>query len=171
MAKKRRPKYEDDDEVEGSAGNVGGALGGLVQIGMTQWAASEKAQAATADQAEEEAGLNFDAAQAQRQGSLEAARMRALGTQMIARQKTAYAASGVDTTSGTPLAVMADTRLMSDLDAARAENDAAVEAWGYRLQKEKSRRNLQRTYDSLNREVIGGILSGTASLISSGAGK
>lgn len=71
----------------------------------------------------------------QRKSALEAGKLRSQGSQLIARQKVAYANSGVDATVGTPASVMADTRLMSELDAQTAENNAANEVWGFKTQR------------------------------------
>lgn len=72
------------------------------------------------------------AADALARGNQDAGRARMQGSQLIERQKVGYAASGVDATAGTPLQVMAGTRLMSELDARTLENNAAREAWGYK---------------------------------------
>lgn len=72
------------------------------------------------------------AADAVQRGAMEAGRTRMQGTQTIGAQKTAMAASGVDVSSGSPLALMADTRMLSEMDARMIENNAAREAWGLR---------------------------------------
>lgn len=46
-------------------------------------------------------------------------------------QAAAYGASGLDTSQGSPAAVMANDRALSALDAITIKNNAAREAWGY----------------------------------------
>jgi hypothetical protein len=147
---------------------MGSALSGLATIGMGQWEASAKGQAAAQDAAQEQRILSYNAQVAQEQGTREAGKVRSAGSQLIARQRVAYANSGVDTSSGTPLSVMADTRMLSELDAQTAANNAAREVWGYKMQVEQSKKNLQRTYEGLNRGVVGSILSGTGQILSGG---
>lgn len=72
------------------------------------------------------------AADAVARGNQEAGRARIQASQLIAKQQVAYANSGVDPTVGTPTNVMADTRMMSELDAKTIENNAAREAYGFR---------------------------------------
>jgi hypothetical protein len=60
--------------------------------------------------------------------------IRMQATQLAAKQRVAYANSGVDISQGTPAATMDATRLMGELDAQTALNNAAREAWGYERQ-------------------------------------
>lgn len=74
------------------------------------------------------------AADALQRGATQVGQIRTRGTQVQAQQHLAYANSGIDAQSGTPVDVMASTRMMSELDAATARNNAARAAWGYRTQ-------------------------------------
>lgn len=78
-------------------------------------------------------------------GAREAGRVRQQGGQLIEEQKVAYAASGVDPTQGTPASVMADTRLMSELDAQTLSNNAFREALGFQSKADEIGR--QRVVD------------------------
>lgn len=72
------------------------------------------------------------AADAEARGGVEAGRSRTQGTKLMAAQNTAYANSGVDPTTGTPAAVMAETQAVANLEAQTHLNNAAREAWGFR---------------------------------------
>jgi hypothetical protein len=60
-----------------------------------------------------------------------------LGTQtkkMIGAQKAAYAGQGIEIDSGSAMDVQGDTAAMSALDRMTIKNNAAREAWGYKVQ-------------------------------------
>lgn len=101
-------------------------------------------------------------------GNLEAGRARLQGSQMIARQKVAYANSGVDSTVGTAANVQADTRALTELDAKTIENNAAREAWGYKKQGEKFRKELDINRSRAESQMYGTILT-TVGKLASGA--
>jgi hypothetical protein len=89
------------------------------------------------------------------------------GKQIIGAQRAAYAASGVDVSSGTPAAVEADTQALSELDALTIKNNAALEAWGYRVQAADYRTKAQMALAAGRNEqtrsqnrAIGTLLSG-----------
>lgn len=147
---------------------MGSALSGIATIAMGQMNASAKAQAATEDAQEEQRMLAYNAQRAGERGRAEAGRIRSSGAQLVEQQKVAYAASGVALDTGTPASVMASSAGLSEKDALTAENDAAAEVWGYRMQSAQSKKNLQRAYDAANREVIGSALSGSGQIIGSG---
>lgn len=97
------------------------------------------------------------AADAIARGNADAARARMQATQMIARQKVAFASSGVDASVGTAAEAGASTRMFSELDAQTLKNNAAREAWGFKKQAAA----MERQQDLRNR---GGMVSagGTA---------
>lgn len=66
-------------------------------------------------------------------GESAAAKTEMKGTQTIGAQTAGFASSGVDASSGSAMAAMADSRMMSSLDAATQRNNAAREAWGYQV--------------------------------------
>lgn len=66
-----------------------------------------------------------------RRGAVAGGLARMQGTSVIAQQKVAYEASGVDSTVGTPAQVAAGTRMVSELDAQTLQNNAAREALGH----------------------------------------
>lgn len=85
------------------------------------------------EEAKDNKSMALDAAaDAVARGNREAALVRLQGSRLAGQQRVAYAASGVDATSGTPVDVMADSRLVSEMDAQQLQNNAAREAWGFR---------------------------------------
>lgn len=67
-------------------------------------------------------------------GNRDAGTQRMKGSQIIGAQKVGFAAGGVDVSTGSAAQTMADTRMMSELDAQTIENNAAREAWGHKVQ-------------------------------------
>jgi len=84
---------------------------------------------------------NYDAKVADLQADDALARGRELEGQKrlqikstIATQRVRQAASGVDVTRGSALDVQADTAALGERDVAIIRNNAAREAWGYKVQ-------------------------------------
>jgi hypothetical protein len=98
--------------------------------------------------------------EAKQLGDYEAGQLRMLGSQMISKQRTAYANSGIDATSGTAASVMADTRLMTERDARQAENNAARRVRGYREQKRQAESEYRRRIDEETYKSVGSIMGG-----------
>lgn len=99
------------------------------------------------------------------------ARMRA--SSLIGEQQVAYAASGVDIGVGTPAATMAQTRMLSELDAQTIHNNAAREAWGYEVKgmqygEQANLDNSRANYQTAS--TILGAASTAASMYSSSKG-
>lgn len=72
------------------------------------------------------------AADAERRGQREAALSRMAGGKLAGKQRVAFANSGVAGDVGTPASVQAESRMFSEMDAKTIENNAALEAWGFR---------------------------------------
>jgi hypothetical protein len=64
--------------------------------------------------------------------NVQTSRIRTAGT--IGSERAAYAASGVDTSKGTSARVQSDTADLGELDVATIRNNAARQAYGYRVQ-------------------------------------
>jgi len=64
-------------------------------------------------------------------GSIQAGQIRMKGSSIIAQQRVAFGASGVDATQGTPAGLATSSQLMSELDAQTAINNAARGALGH----------------------------------------
>lgn len=111
-------------------------MGGFISaIGDTQKADAERKIAGIYTQ---EAGQNrqlgnLAAADAIRRGVQQAGAVDLKTAQVAGAQTAGYAASGVDAGSGSALDAMADTRMMSQYDKDVIANNAAREAWGYKV--------------------------------------
>lgn len=60
-------------------------------------------------------------------------RVRLLGRKTIGAQRASLAAQGVDIDAGSAVTAVEDTALMAELDALTVRNNAAREAWGYKV--------------------------------------
>lgn len=149
---------------------MGSALSGFAQIGMGQMSATAKARGASDDSADEQRVLTYNAIQAGDAGRIEEGKIRMAGSQLIARQKVAYAASGVALDTGTPASVMASQAGLTELDAQTAANNAARRVWGYKMQREQSEKNKDRKIDEAGRETIGSALGGAGQVIGGAGG-
>lgn len=145
------------------AGNPVTALLSLLGTGINLNALDKEQMARDAEAADNEKIALQAAADSIARGNQEAARARMLATQTIARQKVAFAASGVDASVGTPADAGAGTRMMSELDAQTLKNNAAREAWGFKTQSHKIAK--QNYYDRVrtNNQETGSILTGLGS--------
>lgn len=93
------------------------------------------------------------------------------------QQRTAYGASGVTATAGSPISALADTGAMSDYDSAIIRDKAAKEAWGYEAQgqqytQQQSLLKAQEGYAQLagGMKIAGGIIGGAGSIAGSSGG-
>lgn len=141
------------------ATGVGGVFGGSDERAAADDALQSKLAAASMGEVE-----------AKQLGNYEAGRLRMMGSKLIAEQRTRYANSGVDTSSGTPLAVMADTRMMSELDARMAENNAARKVRGFREQRRQAYSEYRSRVAQDEQNQIGSMLSGAGDLLGAAAG-
>lgn len=84
-------------------------------------------------------------------GDLQAGKLRMEGSKVVAAQRVAFGASGVDATKGTPADLATSSQLMSELDAQTAINNAARGALGHTqtaAQINQERVDLRKQYDS-----------------------
>lgn len=77
---------------------------------------------------------NLQASQAIQNGELMAEREGTKAGALIGAQRASYAAQGVAVNSGSAAAAQADTAGMSAIDQLMIRNNAAREAWGYKVQ-------------------------------------
>lgn len=148
-----------------------GAFGPLIQ-GYSQYQA--------ADFEAKQAGANADlsatrAAYAEQRGAAEAGRLRSEGSQLVSEQKVALASSGVDISTGSAPNLFASTRAQSEQDVQTARSNAAMEAWGHRVEEAgyRAQRKIARRNSVLGplSSVIGGysnMASQNASLLKGG---
>lgn len=149
-------------------------VAGAVQKGIAAKQAAEanaallEENARTADQAGGDAVLR---------GRLLEGRVRTEGEQVANKQKTAFAAAGVDVKSGSALDVLGDTGMLSELDAQVVRSNAFREAWGYKTQASQFRRRAGMERQAGDNALVGSILGGIAqggqyaSMLSIGGGR
>lgn len=119
------------------------ALLGLSAASTITKFAGERQQATAAERqgAYEQAVYNTDAQLAEQQAADAIARGKEAETRqrqatrgLIGSQRAALAAQGIEVDSGSALDVQADTAAMGELDALTIRNNAAREAYGYKVQ-------------------------------------
>lgn len=76
----------------------------------------------------------WQAQDAEARGEANAKIARRKTEQVIGEQRVRLAAQGVDVNRGSALDVQADAAYLGELDALTIQNNAAKEAWGYRVQ-------------------------------------
>lgn len=77
---------------------------------------------------------DLQAQDALERGDIDAKKMKRKTEQVIGSQRTSLAAQGVDVNKGSALDVQADAAYLGELDALTIKNNAAKEAWGYKVQ-------------------------------------
>lgn len=105
------------------------------------------------------AQLGYDARLAEMKGATGAGAARMAGSSLAAQQNTAYANSGVDQSVGTAASVQAGTETLSELDAQVVRNNAAREAWGYQVQKDRALSDYEVEKKNNQRKLEGSILT------------
>lgn len=76
----------------------------------------------------------WQAADALKRGKVEEDQHRRKVSQLIGSQRASIGASGFDLGDETSVGIVGDTAAMGELDALTIRNNAAREAWGYRVQ-------------------------------------
>lgn len=114
------------------------------------------------------ADMNADMADAQARdaitrGQEEERRHRQSVQGLIGRQRAALAAQGVDVNSGSALDVQADAAKFGALDAVTIRNNAAREAWGYRVQAANYKAEGRLAFNRGMLDAGGTLLGGAAS--------
>jgi hypothetical protein len=121
--------------------------------------------------AEQNAGYKEAAAQdAIKRGDVQADQYRRQVGQMIGSQRSGFAANGIDVNSGTAAEVQDDTAAFGEFDALTIANNAAREAWGYRVGAENDRMNAKMTQSNAKSAATGSILGGVGSAFGSMGG-
>lgn len=109
-------------------------------------------------------------ADAYNRGAQTAGRLRMQASQLAARQRVAYAVSGVDAKQGTPVDVQAGTGAMSELDVQTAINNAAREAWGFKLKQTQLEQQLQQDQNQTDANQKATLLGGLGKYNSDASG-
>lgn len=76
---------------------------------------------------------DLQAADAVRRGDKNSIEARKAAGKVAGDQRVAFAAQGVDVNSGTAAQIQEDTHAMGALDALTIQNNATLEAWGYKM--------------------------------------
>jgi hypothetical protein len=115
-----------------------GAVAAVAMIaGSTAFSASSKVSAGKYSQ--QVANVNAEVAgikgeQTIQRGYEQEAKLRGEVRRMVGTARAAYAGQGVDVNVGTAADVQTDIQVMGELDALTLRNNAAREAWGYKVE-------------------------------------
>lgn len=141
---------------------------GLTALQMGSSIANSQAEANKRNEIASFNGLLADVAgaDAKARGENAAALTRAQASMDIADMQAAYGASGVDGTVGSPLDAMRAYRRKSDLDILTLRNNAAREAWGYRLQAMQASEEGRMASLRAQNEQVGTLLGGAGQMAS-----
>lgn len=121
--------------------------------------------------AEQNAGYKEAAAQdAIKRGDVQADQYRRQVGQLIGSQRAGFAANGVDVNSGTAADIQDDTAAFGEFDALTIANNAAREAWGYRVGAQNDLMNGRMAQSNAKSAATGSILGGVGSAFGSFAG-
>lgn len=90
--------------------------------------------------------------------------------QAVGTQRSVQAANGIDVNSGSAAQLQDDTAMIGELDALTIQNNAAREAYGYRIQADQDRMNAVQTVTNAGNRATGSILGGLGSAFGSFAG-
>jgi hypothetical protein len=162
-----------------AAASAGTSAVGQVQAGR----AAGRAGRAQQQVAESEAALadynahiaDLQAPDAIERGAEQESRFRTQVRDLVAKQRTGFAAGGIDVNYGSAAAVQADATMLGELDARTIRTNAIREAWGFQVQGEDLRRRAQITrmggvmaVEEGRQRAAGAYLGAATSLIGAG---
>ncbi|HSN92226.1 MAG TPA: hypothetical protein VLS93_13430 [Anaeromyxobacteraceae bacterium] len=108
------------------------------------------------------------AADAQQRGEQEAAKARMSGDMLAGQQMAAYGHAGVDVGSGSAARTISQTAMLVELDAQIIRNNAARQAWGYRMQGRNFRAAARDAERASYLNLAGGIVGAAGSIAGAG---
>jgi len=115
------------------------------------------------------AGISNQAAKdAIARGSQEADQQRIYTGQVIGSQRTGFAGNGIDVNTGTAGQIQNDTAALGELDALTIINNAAREAYGYKVQAMDQRQQGRLARWQGNMAATGSILGGIEKAVTFG---
>lgn len=135
---------------------------GAVGSGISAYGSYKEGQEAGAAADQNARLVRLQARDVMQRGQAEAGAARMEGTKVIAEQKTAIAAAGVDPSVGSAADLAGASRANSELDAATIRNNAAREAWGLQAQAKELTKQGDRARQAGKFGAAGGILGGAA---------
>lgn len=103
-------------------------------------------------------------------GNTSADWQRVRAKQAVGTQRSVQAANGIDVNSGSAAQLQDDTAMLGELDALTIQNNAAREAYGYRIQAKQDILNASQTVQNGKTAAMGSILGGLGSAFGSFAG-
>lgn len=150
------------------AGGIGAAVSAAGAV--TQGVASAKAGAAAEVASERNSLLAQKAASdATARGEQEAGAYRLRASKVLGQTRAKLGASGVDVEAGTAGRVADDTKAIAELDVATIRNNAAREAWGYKMQSRNILKGGQEAVAASQWQTGGSLLLGGSNLLSGAA--
>ena len=110
---------------------------------------------------EQNAGFKEAAAQdTEQRGELDADRRRVATKQLIGAQRSAIAGNGIDVNSGSAAIMQDDAAQFGELDALTISNNAAREAYGYRVGASNDQMSAKNVKSNAKSNAMGSILGG-----------
>lgn len=103
-------------------------------------------------------------------GNTSADWQRVRAKQAVGTQRSVQAANGIDVNSGSAAQLQDDTAMLGELDALTIQNNAAREAYGYRIQAKQDILNASQTVQNGKTAAMGSILGGIGGAFGSFAG-
>jgi hypothetical protein len=86
---------------------------------------------------------------------------------LIGTQRAGFAGQNVDVGQGSPTDVQGDAAYLGELDALKIRNNAAREAWGYRVQAQNARMGGQNAQTASQYGAAATLIGGGISLLAS----
>ncbi|MBS2028716.1 MAG: hypothetical protein JST54_12515 [Deltaproteobacteria bacterium] len=131
-------------------------LGGVVKGIGEQNAIAAKKQADLQNQQL----AKLQAGNALQRGAWQTGQLRMRASQTIGTQRAAFGASGVDVNSGSPAALQAATRAVSEQDVTMAQHNAMQEAWGHEVMANQYGAQAAADESESGQAEVGSILGG-----------
>lgn len=145
---------------------------GLVSSMQQGNAQNAQAQAAATTARTNAGYANKAAADAITRGTYDADIQRIRTSQSIGTQRAAMAANGGQVNSGSNATIQEDTAQLGELDALTIQNNAAREAYGYKVQALSGYSNanalVQQGASAQRNSLLGGVIKGAGSLFGGG---
>lgn len=133
---------------------VGGLIGAVVSVAATAYSAISSYQASKAQAKTAAAYARYNATVASQNAQAQSARARLAAQRAIGSQRAAFAASGLETTSGSPLLVTLDQALEGEMAAQTALRQGVIEGVGYQSQIDQAK---QTASSQGTAAIVGGI--------------
>jgi len=99
---------------------------------------------------------------AKRRGEIAVDQLRMEVSQLVGEQKLAFGAGNVMLDSGSALEVVQDTKRVAEMDVAMIRNNAAREAWGYRVEAALARAQSETVKSGMLPKALGTLATGGA---------